>query len=413
MLALYRQSLMVLAASEDKINRGASIASPSMPWVWGTLTLAGTETSGPYHLVWPRDFYHVATAQKAAGDDAAAARLLDYLWRVQKADGSWWQNTKVDGTKYWTSLQLDEVALPIVLAWWLGRTGADDWRHVERAADFILLRGPKTEQERWENQDGWSPNTIATQIAGLVTAADIARRNGDVAKAARYEEVADGWQRSVESWTATTTGPYDPKPYYLRVAKDRNPDESERYELGDNRSEEVDQRTIVDNSFLGLVLFGVKPWNDPVVLNSLAVGDAQLAVDTPAGRIWRRFSFDGYGETATGADWDIFPSADDQTFGRAWPLLAGERGEYELLAGRDATPHLRTIAATANDGLMLPEQVWDGRPPTGAPPGTGTRSATPLAWTHAQYIRLAWSIAAGTPIERPSIVACRYAGATC
>ena len=413
MLALYRQSLMVLAASEDKIHRGASIASPSMPWVWGTLTLEDRPTSGPYHLVWPRDFYHVATAQKAAGDDAAATRLLDYLWRVQKDDGSWWQNTRVDGTEYWTSLQLDEVALPIVLAWWLGRTGADDWRHVEQAADFIVARGPKTEQERWENQDGWSPNTIAAQIAGLVTAADIARRNGAADKAARYEEIADGWQKAVEGWTATTTGPYDPKPYYLRVAKDANPDEGTMYELGDNRAAKVDQREIVDNSFLGLVLFGVKPWNDPTVLNSLAVGDAQLAVDTPAGRIWRRFTFDGYGETATGADWDIFPEPDGQTFGRAWPLLAGERGEYELLAGRDASPYLRTIAATANDGLMLPEQVWDGRPPAGAAAGTGTRSATPLAWTHAQYIRLAWSIAAGGPIERPSIVACRYAEAAC
>ena len=123
---------MVLAASEDKRERGASIAAPNMPWVWGTLTLSGEEFSGPYHLVWPRDFYHVATAQKAAGDDAAADRLLDYLWRVQKPDGSWWQNTQVDGTEFWTGLQMDEVALPVVLAWWLGRDGAGDWAHVRR-----------------------------------------------------------------------------------------------------------------------------------------------------------------------------------------------------------------------------------------------------------------------------------------
>jgi glucoamylase len=414
---LYDQSLMVLEASEDKLNRGGSIASPTMPWVWGTLELEGNEFSGPYHLVWPRDFYHVATAQKAAGDDEATNRLMDYLWRVQKPDGSWWQNTRVDGRPHWTGLQLDEVALPIVLAWWLGRTSADDWAHVRKAADFVVDNGPRTPQERWENQDGFSPNTIATEIAGLICAADIARRHGDEERATRYEEVADEWEEKVESWTATTNGPYSPKPYYLRLTKDGNPDDGSTYDLGDNFTPNpIDERRVVDQSFLGLALFGVKRHDDATIRNSLAVGDQVLKTETPHGPIWHRFTFDGYGETRTGADWTIFPTADNQTLGRVWPLLSGERGEYELLAGRSGKPYLRTIAGTANDGLMLPEQVWDGRPPTGTRGhelGEGTRSATPLAWTHAQYIRLAWSIDAGTPIERPSIVACRYTQTDC
>jgi glucoamylase len=413
MRKLYDQSLMVLAASEDKQARGASIAAPNMPWVWGTLTLEKHEFSGPYHLVWPRDFYHVATAQKAAGDDAAATRLLDFLWEVQKDDGSWWQNTRVDGTPYWMSEQMDEVSLPVVLAWWLGRTGRDDWAHVQRAADYIVANGPDTGQERWENQSGWSPNTIATEIAALICAADVARTNGDEALATKYEQTADEWQKSVESWTATTTGPYSPDPYYLRITKDAKPDDGSTYSLGDNHPEPVDEREIVDNSFLGLVLFGVKPWNDAVIRNSLAVGDEQLAEDTPSGRIWHRFSYDGYGETATGGDWDIFPTAEGQTTGRVWPLLAGERGEYELIAGGRADGELRTIAKTANDGLMLPEQAWDGAPPRDERAGKGTRSATPLAWTHAQFVRLAWSIQDGEPVERPSIVACRYTGEGC
>ena len=186
--------------------------------------------------------------------------------------------------------------------------------------------------------------------------------------------------------------------------------------MGDNFPRPVDEREVVDQSFLGLVLFGVKPWDDPTVLNSLAVGDRLLEVETPNGPVWHRFTFDGYGETRDGDQWDIFDEPLRQTLGRAWPLLTGERGEYELLAGGDANPHLATIAATANDGLMLPEQVWDGRPPTGTAGnefGEGTRSATPLAWTHAQFIRLAWSIDAGEPIERPSIVACRYTAESC
>ncbi len=412
MRRLYRQSMMVLAALEDKANRGASIASPSMPWVWRTLALENPPRpdSGPYHLVWPRDLYHVATAQAVAGDRPAAGRLLDYLWRVQKPDGSFSQNTRVDGVERWMTEQMDQVSLPIVLAWWLGRTGATDWGHVREAADYVVSNGPDSRQERWENQDGWSPNTIAAEIAGLVCAAEIARANGDTARAVTYEATADAWQREVESWTATTNGPYSTKPYYVRVTKDGNPNDGTTYSLGDNFPRPVDEREIVDNSFLGLVLFGAKRHDDPVILNSLAVGDDQLRVRTPNGPVWYRFSYDGYGETATGADWNIFPTAERQTFGRLWPLLTGERGEYALIAGRSAMPHLRTIARTANDGLLLPEQVWDGRPPTSEPAGEGTRSATPLAWTHAQYIRLAWSIARGRPVERPCVVAVRYTG---
>ena len=418
MRRLYEQSLLVLAALEDKRNRGASIAAPNMPWIWGTLTLSeDKETSDPYHLVWPRDFYHAATAQKAAGDDAGANRLVDYLWRVQKGDGSFWQNTRVDGTPVWQSQQLDETALPVVLAWWLGRTAASDWDNIRAAADYLVANGPRTGQERWENQDGYSPNTIATEIAALVCAADVARRHGDSGRAGRYEATADHWQASVEKWTATTNGPYSPRPYYLRVTKDAKPDMGTMYTLGDNFPRQVDQREIVDNSFLGLVLFGVKRHDDRAILNSLKVGDETSAepvlVNTRNGQFWRRFTFDGYGEQANGNDWDLFfDNPARQTFGRAWPLLAGERGEYELIAGKDASARLRAIAGAANDGLMLPEQVWDGRAPDEAN-GEGTRSATPLAWTHAQYVRLAWSIQAGAPIERPSIVACRYQKQLC
>jgi glucoamylase len=173
----------------------------------------------------------------------------------------------------------------------------------------------------------------------------------------------------VESWTATDNGPYSPKPYCLRVTKDAMPNQGTRYTLGDNYVDAngdrtVDQREIVDNSFLGLVLFGVKKWDDQTILNSLAVGDRTsawpLRDDTPNGPVWPRFTFDGYGEQADGKDWDLFfDNPQRQTRGRLWPLLTGERGEYELIAGRSASPFLRTIGRTANDGLMLPEQVWD------------------------------------------------------
>ena len=415
---LYRVSAMVLAASEDKTHRGAYVAAPAMPWIWGR-----DDPSGPYHLVWSRDLYQIATALIAAGDTGGANRALDYLFDVQqKPDGSFPQNSHVNGTPVWTGLQLDEVALPIVLAYQLGRTDAGTWSHVKRAADFLLAfqqdgnQAPWSPQDRWENQSGYSPATIASQIAGLVCAAHLAQANGDAASAQRYLATADDWQARVKGWTVTTTGPYSDGPYFLRLTKDGNPNAGTTYTIGDSGPSNVDQRLVVDPSFLDLVRLGVLPADDPAVVNSLGVIDAQLGVPTARGFYWHRASFDGYGEKANGDPWEFgLPDDSRITLGRAWPLLNGERGEYHLAAGDAATARaqITTMARAAGPGAMLPEQVWDLQAPAGTDgfvPGTPTFSATPLAWTHAQFIRLARDVEAGRVLEQPAIVAQRYTG---
>ncbi|AGL17143.1 glycoside hydrolase family 15 protein [Actinoplanes sp. N902-109] len=409
---LYRVSVMVLAASEDKTHRGAYVAAPAMPWAFGR-----DDPSGPYHLVWSRDLYQIATALIAAGDVAGAGRALDFLFgaQQQQPDGSFPQNSQVDGTPVWGGLQLDEVALPIVLAGQLHRTGPSTWQHVRRAADFLTgftqdgNRAPWSPQERWENQSGYSPATIAAGIAGLVCAADIARANGDPAAAQRYLATADDWRAHVKDWTVTSTGPYSPKPYFLRLTKDGNPDAGTTYTIGDSGPSDVDQRRVVDPSFLDLVRLGVLPPDDPAVVNSTHVVDAQLGVPTARGFFWHRASFDGYGEKLDGSQWDYgFPDDSLITRGRAWPLLNGERGEYDLARGHvgAARAQLATMARSAGPGSLLPEQVWDNQGP--GVPGTPTFSATPLAWTHAQYVRLAVDTAAGRVLEQPAVVAKRY-----
>jgi glucoamylase len=416
---LYDVSVMVLAASEDKTYRGGFIASPTMPWAWGGTGLENP--SGAYHLVWSRDLYEIATALLAAGDTAGANRALTYLFdRQQKPDGSFPQNSTVDGTPHWTNTQLDEVSDPIILAWMLHRTDAATYTgHVKPAADYIVANGPVTPQDRWENQSGYSPATIAAEIAGLVCAASIATANHDTAAAQRYLSTADSWQRQVASWTVTTNGPFSSKPYYLRLTKDGHPDSGTSYDIGDSGPNGVDQRAVVDPSFLELVRLGVKPANDPTILNTIKVVNQQLGVQTPAGEFWHRYNRDGYGEQADGSGWNVgfdpagpsTPWSQQSTMGRIWPIFAGERGEYDLAAGKPATASLAAMAATRNDGFMLPEQVWDNFPPSGQPgftPGTGTFSATPLGWSHAQFVRLAWSIEAGQPVEQPAVVACRY-----
>ena len=419
---LYRVSLLMLAASEDKRHPGAFIASPSMPWRFGSND-GEWSPSGTYHLVWPRDLYQIATGLLAAGDRAAAERSLDYMFGTQQLpDGHLPQNSHVNGTPYWTSIQLDETAFPIVLAEQLGRTDSRTWAGVRKAAEFLLAyRGPNgqpspyTQQERWEEQDGYSPSTIAAVIAGLVCAAELAKHQGAAEDARRYLAAADDFRAKLPGWTVTTNGPLSKSPYFVRLTKDGNANNGTRYNLG-NSSVTLDQRQVTDAGFLDLVRLGIYAPDDPVIRNSIEVTDADIAFRTPNGEFWHRYTADGYGEQADGKPWDNrFPAETRATFGRLWPLLAGERGEYDLAAGDrvKAALRLRDLSRVATQGGTMSEQVWDEQAPSSRPgfaPGTPTTSATPLAWTHAQFIRLAWSVTRGAVVEQPRVVRCRYLG---
>jgi glucoamylase len=196
---------LVLKAHEDKKFRGASVASLSAPWISGSA--ANEPYVGGYHLVWARDLYQVATAYLALRDKAAAERALNYLFRVQqRADGGFPQITWIDGRPVGDAVQMDEVSYPLILAYQLGRTDLETYAHIKLSADYIVRNGPVTQQERWEEKSGYSPGTIAVEIAGLVCAAEIARRNNDEASAQKYLAVADDWAHQVESWTATRNG---------------------------------------------------------------------------------------------------------------------------------------------------------------------------------------------------------------
>jgi glucoamylase len=416
----YLASALIVAAAEDKRHPGAFVASPTAPWVWGDEVPGLSSPSGAYHLVWARDAYQFGTALWAMGDRAAARRIVHWLFAVQqKSDGSFPQNSDVDGTPVWGSLQLDEVALPIVLAHLVGRDGPATYAHVKKAADFIAgfvdpdtgRHSPFTPQERWENQSGYSPNSIAAQISGLVCAADMARRNGDDASARRWLRLADRWKARVKKWTVTTNGPLSRHPYFLRLTKDGHPNAATTYALGDGGPTSIDQRRVVDPSFLDLVRYGILGPHDRTVRSSLPVIDRELGVKTPNGPFWHRSSFDGYGETRTGKEWTITDSGTFTTLGRAWPILTDERGEYAITAGLRAERYLRALARASGPGDLLAEQVWDGRPPTGkhcCRLGEGTRSATPLIWSHAALVRLAWTIQRGRPVDQQRVVAHRY-----
>lgn len=399
---MFQLSAMVLKAHEDKTYRGAMIASMSIPW--GFAVQAGEPTVGGYHLVWARDLYEVATGLLAAGDRDAAERALTYLLNVQqKPDGSYPQNSWLDGKAYWTALQMDEVSYPLILAWQLGRTDAATWtRHLQPAAEFVVAHGPGTQEERWEEVPGYSPSTMAAEIAGLVCAADIAKKNGAADDAERYLRVADEWSADLEKWLVTTTGHLSKTGtgYYIRINDTTDPNDGGKVDVH-NGGGVWDKRDVVDAGFLELVRLGIRPPNDQTIANSVAVIDSTIRTETPNGPGFRRYNHDGYGETYFGGPWL------GVGIGRLWPIFTGERGEYEVALGRDPAPYLTAMERFSNAGGMIPEQVWDRAEPTESEFvfGRGTGSATPLAWSMAQYLRLVVCAEEKRIVETPSVVA--------
>lgn len=403
---LGRTSTMVLRTHEAKRFPGGMIASLSIPWG----IAKGDDDLGGYHLVWPRDLVEAAGGLLAAGAHDDVRRILAYLNATKEADGHWPQNMWLDGSAYWSGVQMDETAFPILLVELARREGALDagevsnlWPMVRRAAGFLVRNGPVTPQDRWEEDPGYSPFTLAVEIAALLAAADLAEEQNESDLATYLQETADAWNANIERRTYVTgtdlADEIGVDGYYVRIAppeeaaaaspaegfvpiKNRPPGESE-----ESASE------IVSPDALALVRFGLRAPNDPRIVNTVKVIDASLKVDTPFGSAWHRYDGDGYGEHEDGSPFD------STGVGRAWPLLTGERAHYELAAGRrdEAQRLLEAVEVFANAGGMIPEQIWDAEDITerelyfGRPSG----SAMPLVWAHAEYIKLRRSLQDG------------------
>jgi glucoamylase len=413
---LYRRSRELIMAHEDKSYPGALIASLSIPWG----EVKGDEDLGGYHLVWTRDMVNSATGLLAAGDTVTPLRALIYLACSQHDDGGFAQNFWVDGDPYWSGIQLDEVAFPIMLAWRLHLAGAladfDPCPMVRLAARYLIAHGPATPQERWEENSGYSPSTLASNIAGLICAANFAHLRGDEASAIYLTEYADFLETYLEAWTVTNAGTLVPgiRRHYIRITPEdpANPiphEDPDHSTIGIRNGApgaqyEFPAREIVDAGFLELVRYGIRSGGDPLIEDSLRVIDATLKIDFPGGPCWRRYNHDGYGQRDDGSAFVVWG------VGRPWPLLTGERGHYELAAGRDPAPYLRAMENFATPTRMLPEQIWDGpdnrqahlhfEKPTGA--------AMPLMWAHAEYIKLLRSTADGAVFDLIPEVADRY-----
>jgi len=406
--AQFATSRMVLRCHIDKINPGAMVASLSVPW--GN----SHDDRGGYHLVWPRDLVECATALLGVGGEIEARDVLRYLIATQYDDGHWNQNQWLGGTPFWRGVQLDETALPVLLAALMHErdtlAGIDAEAMIRRALAFIIRNGPATDQDRWEEDRGINAFTLAAAIAALVAGSEFLEP--DEQRVAL--DVADDWNARIEEWLfvrdSALAKQYGVAGHYIRMAPPdvcTDPAALQRVLPIRNLSEDpgLPYTEQVSTDFLQLVRFGLRPPRDPAVLDSLKVADALLRVDTPKGPAWRRYNHDGYGEHDDGSEYD------GTGRGRAWPLLTGERGHYELLAGNDADPYLRAMCAMAGRNGMLPEQVWDAdpNPERHLQPGLPTGPAMPLAWTHAEFVKLMLSARSGASFDCPRVVRERYA----
>jgi len=415
---LSRISLAILRAHESKTAPGGLIASLSIPWGFSK----GDNDLGGYHLVWSRDMVEAAGGLLAAGAHEDARRVLSYLQATQQPDGHWSQNMWLDGSPYWNGIQMDETALPILLVDLAHREKAlaegdmaRFWPMVKKAAGYLVRNGPVSPQDRWEEDPGYSPFTVGAEIAALLAAADLADLNHEVSIAAYLREIADVWSTSIERWMYVSgtdwCRKFDVEGYYVRIAPTGTGEVSRFQSNVHVKNVSAAEATrfaihLVSPDALALVRFGLRAADDARVRDTARVIDALLKVETPFGPTWHRYNGDGYGEHEDGAPFD------GTGIGRAWPLLTGERAHYELAAGRveNAKRLLAALESFANEGGLIPEQVWDASdiPEHELHFGRPSGSAMPLVWAHAEYLKLRRSLRDGRLFDLPPQTVQRY-----
>lgn len=413
----FRKSAAILRIHESRNFPGGILASLSIPWG----NTQGDDNSMGYHLVWPRDLALSSGGFMELNAKDDVLRILNYLMTTQQPDGSWSQNMYLEGIPHWKGIQMDQVAFPLLLvgaAYEKGYISEERckryWPVVKNALSFILQNGPYTMQDRWEEESGFTPFTMATQIAALLSGAFLAVKNKEEELAAFCIETSDYWNQKIEYWTYVTDTSLSKKTgvegYYIRINPyDQKGDDikNKTIRLKNHTGSEGDilLGELVSVDALALVRFGLRDAHDPKILNTIKVIDATLKTDTPTGPCWHRYVKDGYGENAKGDPYS------GTGIGRAWPLLTGERAHYEICAGNfdKAKMLLRTMETFANNSLF-PEQVWDTKaiPGEGLFPGRPTGSAMPLTWAHAEYLKLCSSIKHRRLADLPGFTRDRY-----
>jgi glucoamylase len=412
-------SLAVLRTHESKTFPGGLIASLSFPWG----ASQGDGDQGGYHLVWGRDMVETAGGLLAAGAHEEVHRALSFLEKTQLPDGHWPQNMWLDGSPYWNGIQMDETALPILLVNLAHREkmlAENDlvrlWPMMKIAVGYLVRNGPVSPQDRWEEDPGYTPFTVAAQIAALLVAADFAEVNHESLIGEYLREIADVWHDSIDRWMYVSKTDwcrkFNVEGYYIRIAPKEDGQGVTRFQdavhVKNVLAAEDTRRAnhLISPDALDFVRFGLRAADDPRMRDTATVIDALLKTETPTGPVWHRYNDDGYGEHEDGSPFD------GTGIGRGWPLLTGERAHFELSAGRidEAKKLLKAMESFANEGGLISEQVWDSPdiPEHELHFGRPSGSAMPLVWAHAEYIKLQRSLHDGQVFDMPPQTVNRY-----
>ena len=409
-----------MKAAEDKTFPGAVAASLTSPW--GQAVSAGDPKNtyfGSYREVFARDLYEAWTAVFLAGDRRTATDMTRFLFeRQQQPDGSMPRNSLPNGKLAPDSFntQLDECAYPLIMALAVGLTDNAYYKaHIAPAANFVASHGPSFGPERWEEQSGFSPSTISAEIAGLIAAAIIADKNGDHDSARVWRATADEFQRNLKKWTLTTNGPLEHAPVLHPPLEERRPQRGGHLQRRQRRP-------------------GPRPALGhrrrlPRVRPPRACSSPTTPTSSPRCR-WstRRSSAPPPAATASCATTATATATARPTAirgrrrnkgtGHPWPVLAGERGQYEVDRGAigSAIARLDAMRNMSSGVGLIAEQAWDlpdlaaspfGTDPTiasiGFRNGKADGSASALTWSAGQFVRLTLDTAAGSILDRPEL----------
>lgn len=369
-IALFKRSLLFMRAAVD--DGGSVIASADASMLQG-----GKDT---YGYMWPRDGAYIAMALDRSGDSHAAKRFFEFSADVlseegylmhkflpDRALGSSWHPWVRNGEAS-LPIQEDETALTLI-ALLKHYEHTKDIEFIERLyvpfiekmANFMCEFRDKTTglplptYDLWEEKYGVHTYTVATVYGALRAAAVFAEILGKEASRERYEKVAAE----------------------VKVALDKHLyDESSQtfvkmVELGKSGVESVDE-TIDISSIFGVVMFGVYDVFDKKIQVAIEKTREAISVRTYAGGI-ARYEDDAY-----------YRIDDQNTTGNAWILttlwfaqliIAQAKSEEDM---KEVKEILEWCVERALPTGVLPEQL---HPHTAEP-----LSATPLTWSHAEYV---------------------------
>ncbi|MDP3989246.1 MAG: glycoside hydrolase family 15 protein [bacterium] len=353
-------------------NHGGIVASCDSDMFQG-----GKDT---YAYIWPRDAAYVAMALDEVGATTTARRFFQFAERVVSDDGYFMHKYRPDGSlgsswhpwirgdKIELPIQEDETAL-VLIALWNHYLISRDLEFVEglynsfikRAALFLMgyrdvsTGLPKQSYDLWEEQFGVHTFTAASVYGGLMAAASFAQLLGKTMSQHNYEHAAEEMRRSIVAhlWNEERGAFYKTITY-------------------DTHKKVLLDATIDMSSAYGVWAFGVLPAGDERLVRAFETTRTKLAIQGYTGG-YARYENDNYYRTnynETGNPWVI------TSLWLAQYYIDVARSKADLAKGIEL---IEWVASKALASGILPEQL---------DPDTGAHvSASPLAWSHGEYMR--------------------------